>query len=571
MMSSQVPQYVLSNYPLSAPYRARVEKKLGAQPVYVTVSELRQSSFMRLFGRLRSLRGPHLSIAIEDESSLALATVLKLLGGVSRCKELKMLDPALAESSFGRREVLQATARLCLASVKSLLALLRSVAELRALKGKDRILCEAPKQGHVAYLNCNLWFGVKAGGSVGHISGVANALMDLSYELQFFSVGGKLMVDSRASFVPLRAPAMLSMPFETTYYQFQRDCVAQIQPALARATGFLYQRMSIANYTGVILSRKFGLPLVLEYNGSEAWVAKNWGRPLRFHSAAVLAEDVCLKHAHVVVTISDVLGEELKDRGVDPERIVVYPNCIDPKIFDPARFADEDRRALKHKLGLMPDDLVATFIGTFGQWHGVDVLALAIRKMMQEKSEFLRKYRVRFVLVGDGVKMPQVRQTLDLPETAEFVRLTGLVPQPEAPSYLAASDVLLSPHVANSDGTAFFGSPTKLFEYMAMGRGIYASDLDQIGTVLRDSLRVESLPAEAPSPTDSRLAVLGRPGNVDDVVRGIEFLVQRADWRSALARNVRAEALAKYTWDRHVGEILSALQRVVPARPTNRQ
>ncbi len=34
------------------------------------------------------------------------------------------------------------------------------------------------------------------------------------------------------------------------------------------------------------------------------------------------------------------------------------------------------------------------------------------------------------------------------------------------------------------DGSRFFGSPTKLFEYMAMGKGIVASRLDQLAEVL---------------------------------------------------------------------------------------
>ena len=41
----------------------------------------------------------------------------------------------------------------------------------------------------------------------------------------------------------------------------------------------------------------------------------------------------------------------------------------------------------------------------------------------------------------------------------------------------------------------FFGSPTKIFEYMAMGGGIVASDLEQIGEVLSPALRVADLRA----------------------------------------------------------------------------
>ena len=39
----------------------------------------------------------------------------------------------------------------------------------------------------------------------------------------------------------------------------------------------------------------------------------------------------------------------------------------------------------RRELGFEPGDVVATFIGTFGQWHGVDVLAQAIRRMVLER------------------------------------------------------------------------------------------------------------------------------------------------------------------------------------------
>src|SRR5206468_4708183 len=129
-------------------------------------------------------------------------------------------------------------------------------------------------------------------------------------------------------------------------------------------------------------------------------------------------------------------------------------------------------------------------------------------------------------------------------------------PQRDAPAYLAASDVLVSPHVPNTDGTRFFGSPTKLFEYMSMGKGIVASDLEQLGEVLRDSLRVGELPTAGPAPSATQLAVLSRPGSVEDLMEGIAFLVDHHEWRSALGRNARREVERRYTWLHHVGAIL---------------
>src|SRR5690606_18732422 len=127
-------------------------------------------------------------------------------------------------------------------------------------------------------------------------------------------------------------------------------------------------------YAGVVASRRFNVPLVLEYNGSEVWVSKHWGTPLRFSRIASMIEDVNLRHAALVVVVSEVLRDELLERGIPPERIVFYPNCIDPTIFDASRFSAEDRLRLRSRYGIGQDEVVCAFLGTFGPWHGADVL-----------------------------------------------------------------------------------------------------------------------------------------------------------------------------------------------------
>ena len=81
------------------------------------------------------------------------------------------------------------------------------------------------------------------------------------------------------------------------------------------------------------------------------------------------------------------------------------------------------------------------------------------------------------------MRMPDAREIAAKSNVTEECLFTGLIPQEKGPQYLAVADILVAPHVPNPDGTPFFGSPTKLFEYMAMGRGIVASNLDQIGEV----------------------------------------------------------------------------------------
>jgi hypothetical protein len=99
-------------------------------------------------------------------------------------------------------------------------------------------------------------------------------------------------------------------------------------------------------------------------------------------------------------------------------------------------------------------------------------------------------------------------------------------------------------------GGRFFGSPTKLFEYMALGRAIVASDLGQIGEVLSPALRVSDL-SESTSVGTER-AILCRPGDAKELTHAVEYLSHHPDVGMALGRNARESVLNNFTWDAHI-------------------
>src|SRR5262249_31727739 len=133
--------------------------------------------------------------------------------------------------------------------------------------------------------------------------------------------------------------------------------------------------------------------------------------------------------------------------------IRVTPNAIDPQRFDPERTAGASVRA---RLG--PEDrVVIGFVGRFATWHGMDLLAAVIPPVLEKHPE------AAFLLVGDGRERPAVEQAVAAAGFAGRVRFTGEVPHAEVAGYLAAMDVGVMPH-SNP-----FGSPVKIFEYMAMG------------------------------------------------------------------------------------------------------
>jgi glycosyltransferase involved in cell wall biosynthesis len=222
---------------------------------------------------------------------------------------------------------------------------------------------------------------------------------------------------------------------------------------------------------------------------------------------------------------------------------------VDAAEFDPARFGDDVRAAIRKRFGIPGDALLYTFVGTFGTWHGTDVLASAILSLREKSGDWLRETRAHFLFVGDGPLGADARQRLATPVDEGLVTFIGLRGHEETPSLLAASDVLLAPHKPNEDGSRFFGSPTKLFEYMSMARLIVASDLDQIGEVLRGyGARDETTEAgEAPA------GILVRPGDPDSLAEGMRRAgsMPESD-RLAIGRRARAIVLRALTWDRNV-------------------
>jgi glycosyltransferase involved in cell wall biosynthesis len=393
------------------------------------------------------------------------------------------------------------------------------------------------------YLRTDLSFGVRAGGSVGHTAGVLN-------ELAAFT-GPPILLTTDD--IPLLKPDIdvhHVAPSEA-FWNFADLPTFLLNDAFEAAAGhvlhdreiaFIYQRYSLNNYAGLRLARRHGVPFVLEYNGSEIWMSRHWGRPLKYERLSDRIEHLNLSSADLVVVVSRAMADRVIQGGVDPSHLLVNPNGVDPERYRP----DIDGRDVRARYGVR-DETVIGFIGTFGPWHGAEVLARAFVMLLQRDTRLRRS--VRLLMIGDGATLPSVRRILADGGALDETLFTGLVAQEQGPEFLAACDVLVSPHVPNADGTPFFGSPTKVFEYMAMGKAIVASQLDQIGEVLEHG----------------RTAWLVPPGDAGALAAGLRRMVVDRSLRHVLGAEARWQVLSQYTWRQHTQRTVERLQKVVAA------
>ena len=548
---------VISPTPASPEAREFFLSRLGPGTSFADLAGLRRSGL----GALRRCpAGVVVATAPPNELRLFeayLVALAFLVPGARRERQLLQDEPV----RLGTLDLLRSAYRLTAGLLAGIAALATSGMRVRRLTGRARPPRTLARTTRCLYLKPTLSFGASVGGSVAHVAGVANALARAGVAVRLLSAQEQPLVAPPCVQRVVPARFLTSFPFEVNAHRYESVFLRSArEEATTERPDFIYQRYALNDVSGVQLARELEVPLVLEFNGSEVWAQRHWGEPLRFERLAQQVERVCLRHADLVVVVSQPLVEQAVSLGAEPARVLFYPNGIDPGAFDPARCDAADRRAAREALGVPADSDLFTFVGTFGTWHGTDVLANAIRRLIDEDRAWLERRRVHFLYVGDGMRGPRVREILSADLGGPFVTLAGMRPQAETPRTLAASDVLLSPHVPNPDGTPFFGSPTKLFEYMAMAKPIVASELDQIGWVLKGWRPGEPPPGEGAGGR-ARAAILVEPGSVESLVAGIRQAVELTGAeREAMGAEARRLVTESFTWDRNVAAVLERLR-----------
>ncbi len=401
----------------------------------------------------------------------------------------------------------------------------------------------------IIYLRTFFNFNLKAGGSVSHTAGVINSLKK-KIEIQVIS--NDILPEVEVNVEIIKPFTIGKGPHNNLLEIIYNFKLKKVLESKIRTFDAIYHRYTGNSFIAAYFAKKYSIPLILEFNSSVVWAIKNWSVKQKFPKNFMRyffnyliripltkkIEKYNLNHASVIVVVSDALKEILLKRGVAESKILVNPNGVNPD-----KYSDKlSGIKIREKLQIDNNMIVFGFIGTFGQWHGILELSEAIILFYSNYPEMINK--TMFLLIGDGILMPEVKKIIKGSKYQSNVILTGLINQHVAPDYLAACDIFLSPHIPNKDGTKFFGSPTKLFEYMAMGKPIIASDLDQIGEILIHNID----------------ACLVEPGNIDALVQAMKSLADDYDLMKRIGKKAREKVLENFTWDKHVNRILEKLQ-----------
>jgi glycosyltransferase involved in cell wall biosynthesis len=181
---------------------------------------------------------------------------------------------------------------------------------------------------------------------------------------------------------------------------------------------------------------------------------------------------------------------------------------------------------------------IVAYAGHLYAWKGVDVLLEALALVPA----------VRGLIVGGHEAEPDLGRVKELAERLGIsarMTFTGLVAPARVPDLLRSAAILALPNPASAISNRFT-SPLKLFEYMAAGRAIVASDLPSVREVLHDGVD----------------ALLVPPGDAPALAEAVRRLVAEPALAEQLARRA-AEAAPGYSWSRRAERLEALFAQVI--------
>lgn len=233
--------------------------------------------------------------------------------------------------------------------------------------------------------------------------------------------------------------------------------------------------------------------------------------------------------AKKIVVLTSYIKNDLVKQGIAKDNILVAPDGVDLNQFA----VQIDKNEARIKLNLPLDKKIILYSGSFNlnnwfDWKGIDII-LAAAKLFSS-NDYL------FVLVGGEDKENELLKSRN---SLTNVRLISHQPQKIIPYYLKAADILLLPNKKGNLNSEEHTSPLKLFEYMASGAPIIASDLPS----LREILNKDN-------------SWLVEPNNPDALAEKIKSLFLKPDLGKAIVDQARLD-VNNYSWEKRVKKIIN--------------
>lgn len=233
-----------------------------------------------------------------------------------------------------------------------------------------------------------------------------------------------------------------------------------------------------------------------------------------------LQERLSCMFADCVITVTEHWKQNLINRGVPSEKVMVVMNLADEKIFHPIPFNNKN-----------PNHFCLFYHGGMPHRYGLDLVIKAIEKLQSKIPT------IHFKLVGNGEAREELQMLVKELQLDDYVEFIKSQPAENLQNLIATADVAVVPYLDDIFTDSLM--PTKLMEYAVCGIPSIVSRTTAISAYFEDEM-VEFF----------------QPGNLEDLVRAIVRLYEDSLRRKELASNIQ-KFNEKYNWSNQSDDYVS--------------
>lgn len=292
---------------------------------------------------------------------------------------------------------------------------------------------------------------------------------------------------------------------------------------------------------GLWLARRIGVPAIIDM--AEPYpeaLRSNWqfdslgglDHVLRSPRLADLIERRVLRHAPRTLVVSEESGERLERLGLPRSRWTLVGNTPELDRLDAT-----GKRTPTLSPG-WPGRAVLIFSGILVGDRGVEVAIRGLARLVRERGP-----TVGLIVIGDGRARRRYEEEAIACGVDQHVRFPGFLSHDELPAHWRAASIGLLPfHRCTHIDTTL---ANKLFDYMAVGLPVLASDARPMQRVLRETRCGETF----------------RSGDDADFARVAARMLDHVDRSRAMGEAGRLAVQTTYHWGRDAERLLEAVAR----------
>jgi len=278
----------------------------------------------------------------------------------------------------------------------------------------------------------------------------------------------------------------------------------------------------------IYLKKRYKIPFVFQYTVLKEIYREYKSNKQLFYYGKFLnyVTRYILRKADLVFPISNRMEKELIKDGIPKSKMMPLPMGVNPELFS----LTKNGMKIREKYDLNSARVIL-YVGIMSKLRELDIIISAFSRVREHKDN------VKLLMVGEGddrINLEELASTLGIQSDVIF---TGQVSYFDVPYFIAGADVCLSSVPPLS--VYKVSSPTKMFEYMVMGKPVVANEeiLEQ-KEVIEESGGGILVKFEDESFATGIIELLNNPESANEMgMKGHEWVVKNRSYEN-MAREV---------------------------------